>query len=188
MPSHRTCLHNHRTHSMRRVPRMGNQEVQLVSGKIAVRRRYSIHLRASVGVGPPLMAISPGPCGSLSGMGSRAAIFARMSTSLLRQICSHSTALVASDSSLWLAIHSRTTHFYDVLAQTLRRMSMSEHSLWGGSVAHWVTALLSMCCRSPSRATAVPIAPPTSLALCDCCGPRAMIRSGPFVTPAPAAR
>ena len=51
--SHRTCPHSHCTHSMRRVPRMGNQEVHWVSGKTAVCRRCSIHLRAGVGAGPP---------------------------------------------------------------------------------------------------------------------------------------
>ena len=43
-----------------------------------------------------------------------------------------------------LAIHSKVMCLCDVWVHTLRHMSISEHSFWGGLVAHWVTALLSM--------------------------------------------
>ena len=60
MPSHQICPHDHRTQSMRCVPRMGSPDVQWVPRKITVRRQRIIHVRAGVGACPPHIAMSLG--------------------------------------------------------------------------------------------------------------------------------
>ena len=64
VPSHLACPRSHFTQSMRRMPRIGNRDVEWVPGKRDTLRRCKIHLRAGVGASPPHMAMSHGFVGS----------------------------------------------------------------------------------------------------------------------------
>ena len=83
VPAQRTWLQSHFTQSMRRSPRMGNQDVQCVPSKGAMHLLWRIHFCARVGVGPPRTAVSSGRMGSHSGTSSCVAILASKATSPL---------------------------------------------------------------------------------------------------------